>query len=37
MRCYVADLFLDYLTGKTFKDVGKIGSVQYEVEKDEVA
>jgi hypothetical protein len=29
MRCYVADLFLDWLTGKTFRDVGKTGSVQH--------
>jgi len=37
MRCYVADLCLDYLTGETFKEMGKIGSMKYEVEKDEVA
>jgi hypothetical protein len=33
----VADLCLDNLLGGAFKEMGKIGSMKYEVEKDEVA
>jgi hypothetical protein len=36
MRCYVADLCLDYLKGETFREMGRIGSMKYEVEKDDV-